>query len=384
MKRYCKNIDITNRELINRAVCKCLKNKMDRLDVLRMFSQYSDAPYGLIYKIAKEKQFYMFEGMINTVVDGIREEILTEKYSWKKSWYTYKRECNKVRKIGIQDVKQQLYDYIAVEGLSELFSKRIGYYQCAAIPNKGQVMGMKTIKKWLRNKNLRYAWQGDAKHYYENIHIPKLKQLLRKYVKNQALLKLVFKLIDSFEKGLSIGSYLSQYLANFYMSFGYHYAKEKLLKTRRSKTGNKVVNMVSCVLIYMDDILFLSTSLKYLKSSIKIFKKWILEEFKITIKPSDKIIDLLNGYIDMMGFLISRTKVLVRSRIFLRFRKSITKVRKTKTIFRKEAQRILSRYGWIKNSDCRHWEKKNKVLQIVKICKEMISHGQNVIYIAAT
>ena len=72
----------------------------------------------------------MFEGMINTVVDGIREEILTEKYSWKKSWYTYKRECNKVRKIGIQDVKQQLYDYIAVEGLSELFSKRIVSMRC--------------------------------------------------------------------------------------------------------------------------------------------------------------------------------------------------------------------------------------------------------------
>ena len=69
MKRYCKNIDITNRELINRAVRKCLKNKMGRPDVLRMFSQYSDAPYGLIYKIAKEKQFYMFKGMINTVVD---------------------------------------------------------------------------------------------------------------------------------------------------------------------------------------------------------------------------------------------------------------------------------------------------------------------------
>lgn len=349
-----------------------------------MFSQYSGVSYGLIYKIAKEKQFYMFEGMINTVVDGIREEILTEKYSWKKSWYTYKRECNKVRKIGIQDVKQQLYDYIAVEGLSELFSKRIGYYQCAAIPNKGQVMGMKTIKKWLRNKNLRYAWQGDAKHYYENIHIPKLKELLKKYVKNQTLLKLVFKLIDSFEKGLSIGSYLSQYLANFYMSFGYHYAKEKLLKIRKSKNGNRVINMISCVLVYMDDILFISTSLKYLKSSIKIFKKWMFEEFKVTIKPSDKIIDLSNGYIDMMGFLISRTKVLVRSRIFLRFRRTITKVRKTKIIFRKEAQRILSRYGWIKNSDCRYWEKKNKVLQIVKICKEMISHGQNVIYITAT
>lgn len=150
----------------------------------------------------------------------------------------------------------------------------------------------------------------------------------------------MFKLIDSFEKGLSIGSYLSQYLANFYMSFGYHYAKEKLLKTRRSKTGNKVVNMVSCVLIYMDDILFLSTSLKYLKSSIKIFKKWILEEFKITIKPSDKIIDLLNGYIDMMGFLISRTKVLVRSRIFLRFRKSITKVRKQNNFQKRSAKDI--------------------------------------------
>ena len=41
MKRVCKDIDITDRDLISRATYKCLKNKYKRNDVLELFANIS-------------------------------------------------------------------------------------------------------------------------------------------------------------------------------------------------------------------------------------------------------------------------------------------------------------------------------------------------------
>lgn len=163
-----------------------------------MFQDYSGLPFHFLKGIATQKQYWMFDGIIDTITDSIQNEIKDQSYKWKPIWYSEKLEGNKIRKIGIQDIKQQLYDYIAVNGLMELFKKKIGYYQCAAIPGKGQVMGKKSIEKWLKSGKTRYGWKGDVSKYYENINKNRLKELLKKYVKNDALLHLTFSLIDSF------------------------------------------------------------------------------------------------------------------------------------------------------------------------------------------
>lgn len=137
MKRCCKRIDITNRILVERAVRDCISGKMNRGDTIRMFSEYSKLPCEIIKKICKEH--FMMEGLINTVIDGIQQEIIEKQYIVKPIRYRYQVDkCNgKVRKIGIQDVKQQIYDYIAVYAMEELFRKKIGFYQCGALKNKG-------------------------------------------------------------------------------------------------------------------------------------------------------------------------------------------------------------------------------------------------------
>lgn len=381
MKRYCKNVDITDRRLISKAVKECLKGKIGRRDVVALLSEYTHTPQSLLRKIVKDKQYKMLEPAIETVIDGIRHEILQGKYHWKPIWYTYKKECDKIRRIGIQGIKQQLYDYIAVYGLREMLQKRIGYYQCAAIKNKGQVVGKNAIKKWLRNKKLRYGWKGDARHYYENIDVDTLKMILRKYVANKQLVNLICLLIDSFESGLSIGSYLSQYLANLYMSFLYEYASHRLYKIRRHKDGTKSkVKLIYKILIYMDDIFALGKSKKDVKMASKILREWSMDKLKIEIKPEDETVDFKTGYVDMMGFLISRQKVIVRSRIFRRYRRSNKKARKLGMVSPAAAKTISSRHGWMTNADSKRWIRKNKADIVLTGCKEAIKNGTNVFY----
>ena len=385
MKRYCKNIDISDRSFIKASIEDCLREKYKRNDVIRLLSEYSHLPKDFIRGIAESGQYWMFDGIIDTITESIRMEILEQKYSWKPVWYTYKIEGNKRRRIGIQDIKQQIYDYIAVRGLQELFDKRIGFYQCAALPGKGQIVGKNAIKRKLRSSKSRWGWKGDGKKYYENINRRKLKRLLRKYVKNDPLLHLTFALIDSFEKGLSIGSYLSQYLANFYMSFLYRHITENLFRDRWKKDGTvKRVRMINFCLIYMDDIYISGPNLKLLKMAVKRIRKFAEDFLDITIKEDDEWIDFKSGeYLDMMGFVMSKEKVIVRPSIFRRYRKSIAKARKTGKIDREDAKRIISRDGWIKNADCAYFRKRSKADKIVNKCKELMKSDKNVIYLAA-
>lgn len=149
MKRYCKNVDITDREFIRKAVYKCLDGKMNRRDSVRMFAEYSKIPTEKIWAIVDEKEYGLLDGIIETVTDGIQNEIINKNYKVREIRYIFKRDnCNgKIRKIGIQDIKQQIYDYIAVAGLEELFRKKLGYYQCGAVKNKGNEFGTYAIYK---------------------------------------------------------------------------------------------------------------------------------------------------------------------------------------------------------------------------------------------
>ena len=51
MKRYCKNIDITDRNLISKATYKCLKDKYTRNDTLELLSDISGLRKCQIYNI---------------------------------------------------------------------------------------------------------------------------------------------------------------------------------------------------------------------------------------------------------------------------------------------------------------------------------------------
>ena len=379
MKRYCKRVDITDRKLIERATRDCLHGKMTRGDTIHMFSEYSGVSPKIIRDICKDAPLLM-DGLINTVIDGIQQEIINKAYVVKPIRYKKQVDkCNgKVRAIGIQDIKQQIYDYIAVYAMDELFQKKLTFYQCGALKNKGNEFGAKAIKKWINNLNMRWAWQADVRHYYETISKRKLKRLLKRDVDNPDILHLVFFLIDTFEGGLSIGSYLSQYLANYYLSYAYHYVSEKISKTRKHKNGiAETINIVSHVLFQMDDILIIARSLKDLKIAVKDFCKYVNEFLELEIKDTAKFIDLRTEYIDILGRKISRKSLTVRSSNFIRFRRTAKKVRIK--ICRKEsiplslARSYIGRHGAIKHSDTKKFQKRYHVSEDLKRCKEVVA-----------
>lgn len=312
------------------------------------------------------------------MVDGIRQEIIDQKYVIKPICYKTKIDGNsgKIRDIGIQDIKQQIYDYIASKALYQLFKAKIGYYQCNALTGRGQVFGKDALKSWVDDHNMKYAIQSDIRHFYESIDRDVLKNMLRRDVKNERILHLVFFLIDSYKKGLTIGSVLSQNLAAYYLSYAYHYVTEQCYRIRKHRDGTASrVNLCKHVMWFADDCVMIGSNLKDLKKLHKMYATYCRDVLHIEVKPDIRIIDLKTQYIDIIGYKISRKNVTIRSSDFLRLRRNQKRVERYDKGYvpLHEARGFCSRSGALKHSDSKHYIKRSHADKTKHICKKIIA-----------
>lgn len=56
----------------------------------------------------------------------------------------------KTRLLGMESPMEQCMDYVAVCALMPLFEAKIGPFQCASIPGRGQIYGKCALEKWVR------------------------------------------------------------------------------------------------------------------------------------------------------------------------------------------------------------------------------------------
>lgn len=377
MKRLCKDVDITDRGLIGRAVYACLDKKYKRNDVIKYMSQVSGLKENQIRYIYFRYGKRGMYPIVELIITELQSEIISESVSFPKIWYREKVDgsSGKVRRIGIQNVKQQLYDYIAVEGLNPVL-KRIGEFQYASIKGRGTTKGKDIISRWIRNRKMRCFVKLDVRKCFESIDHDLLIEFLEKHIKNEKLICLIKTLISSFERGLSIGSYLSQYLCNLYMSILYHHVMEELYKMRRGKR----VNLVRHCLIYMDDILLIGSQRRDIEMAVKrVIKK--AEDMGLVIKPNYQVKPIDGNCIDMMGFKIYRTHTEIRGRIFLRVRRSFRIARKHITI--RTAKKCISYYGYLKHTNSKRIIRRWKARKIIRKCKEVIRNESKVLRTAA-
>ena len=287
MKRYCKNFKFTE-EYIKECILKCLKSRWKRRDTAYFLAQYAcDHKLSTkdVYTTAKYIHSYIKVGYRDKIIDDlvpiIAKDMLNEINSHSVSFrpIIYQKRIDssslKERNIGIASIKQQVYDYIAVEAMKPMLHAKIGKFQCASIKGRGQTYAKKTIKKWLDKdpQGTKYWCKEDVRHYYLSVPHDVLKAYLKRDIKNDQLLYVTFSLIDTYEEGLCIGSYLSQYLGNYYLSYLYHYIEDNCYSTRRDKR----VNFISHKLFYADDIILFSPNLKNLQKARKMADKFMRE-----------------------------------------------------------------------------------------------------------
>lgn len=238
------------------------------------------------------------------------------------------------------------------------------------------------IQRWMRNKSLKYFAKLDIRKCYPSIPQNQLIEFLDKHIKNDMLMLLIKELVSSFKQGLSIGSFLSQYLCNLYLSQIYHFIGH-LHKVRKHKDGTKSsIRLVYHRLFYMDDILMIGSSskdthkavkevIKYCKSlGLKIKESWFVQKMSFVDRKCD------GAFIDMMGFRIYRTYITIRRRVFKRIRRIAMRIwKRIKThqkVLESHARKMISYWGLLKNSNSTKVIQKYHIKDIMKICKKVV------------
>lgn len=394
MKRYLSNFDLSL-DFVKYSIYDCLngstsgRKRWKRNDTSYFFTDYIEqlldennyrvtSRYKLekrIQQIAKNNPENLYF-LIDYIAEKMYKEIKEHRIHVSPIKYEerYDDVAKKVRKIGISSEKQQCYDYIAVNACKEMFLAKIGHYQCASLKNKGQLFGKTAIETWIRTNpnNCKWIFKCDIKKFYPSVNHDIIKKYLDRDIKNDDVKYLIFSLIDTYDEGLCIGSYLCQFLANYFLSYAYHYVTEMLYTERRGKR----LNLIHHALFYMDDIILLGSNKKSVRMAANKLEKYLKDELGLSLKPTYQLFPLDSRPIDMMGYKIYTYKTSVRRRIFDRANRVFIKHKNPKNqITLEDAYKMVSYYGYFKHSCAKKYAKKVKLNKILKTAKEVISNA---------
>ncbi|MCX6282378.1 MAG: reverse transcriptase domain-containing protein [Bacteroidetes bacterium] len=171
----------------------------------------------------------------------------------------------------------------------------------------------------------------DIRKFYPSVNHEVLKQLLRRKIKDQDLLWLLDGIIDSAD-GLPIGNYLSQYFANFYLSYFDHWIKE-VLKVRY-------------YFRYADDLVILSGDKQYLHQLLSQIRQYLQLNLKLEVKQNYQIFPVGSRGIDFVGYVFFHTHTRLRKRIKQSFARMLAG--------NPNPASIASYNGWASHCDSKH------------------------------
>lgn len=197
----------------------------------------------------------------------------------------------------------------------------------SCIKKRGIHAAAKAVRRALNHEeNTRYCLKLDIKKFYPSIDHEILKQLLCRKFKDEDLLWLLSEIIDSVD-GLPIGNYLSQYFANFYLTYFDHWIKE--------------VKKVQHYFRYADDIVILANNKPALHQLLSDIREYLQTNLKLSVKDNYQVFPVASRSIDFVGYRFYHTHTLLRKSIKKNFARMVAK--------RKNSASIASYYGWAKH-----------------------------------
>lgn len=163
----------------------------------------------------------------------------------------------------------------------------------------------------------RYCLKLDIKKFYPNVNHDILKSLLRRKLKDPDLLDLLDGIIDSAD-GLPIGNYLSQYLANFYLTYFDHWIKEEL--------------RVKYYFRYADDMVILSDNKPCLHQTLSEIRNYLQKNLQLIVKENYQVFPVDTRGIDFVGYVFRHSHILLRKSIKQNFARMLTRNKNLQSI----------------------------------------------------
>ena len=205
---------------------------------------------------------------------------------------------------------------LAAEVMKPVLMRGMYAHSCASIPKRGNMHAIKYMKKHLHNdhKGTKYCAKMDIHHYYQSISVDLLMAKLERKIKDRKFLSLVRTIIESNPKeGLSIGFYINQWLANFFLEDTDHFIC--------------TLDGVNYYIRNMDDLVLMGANKKKLHIAVRAIAEH-LEADGLRLKDNWQVFKVDSRGIDFVGYRFFHEYVLLRRRNFLKLARQCRKVKK--------------------------------------------------------
>lgn len=262
---------------------------------------------------------------------------LTEKTYKPTGYRVFKIREPKERIIHCTDYYPgRILDHAIMNILEPTFTSMFTADTYGNIKGRGNHGASRGVKRALKDiAGTQYCLKLDIRKFYPSVDHEVLKQILRRKFKDQDLLNLLDKVIDSAD-GLPIGNYISQYFANLYLTPFDHWLKEKM--------------RVKYYFRYVDDMVILSGSKEFLHQILAEIKTYLLTQLKLELKDNYQVFPVDDRGIDFVGFVFFHKYTLIRKRIKQNCARMLATNRNPKS--------LVAYYGWFKHSNSRNLQKK--------------------------
>ncbi len=264
----------------------------------------------------------------------------------RKPKYIY--EHGKERKIYMPEIHEQWLHHIIVLILEPIIMATSYPYSCGSFPKRGAHYGKKRLLKWIRDGDgIRNFGKIDIRHFYDNIRIDILMRELGIRIKDTWFLYIIRLCLKGFKKGIPLGFYISQWLANYLL--------EPLDKFITEKLGFKKH------MRYMDDMTFYDNAKKRIHEAIIQIKIFIGRRYRLKLKDNYQVCKFFyegkrkktGRPLDFMGFQFYRNKTILRKSIMIAATRMAKRLKTAKEAGRgyylNHVKSMLSYMGWF---DC--------------------------------
>lgn len=282
-------------------------------------------------------------------VDGYTEKVYklleTETYvpTVPRKIRIFDNSCRKERDIKVVPYYPDgIIQQLAVYAMKDVLMRGMYRWSCASIPGRGNSCAANYVKKHLKEdpKGTKYCGKFDIHHYYPTISKQKMMDALRRKIKDEKLLNLVEMIIRSDpDPGISIGFYLNQWLANFFLEPLDHFICT--LKGVKYYVRN------------MDDIVILGGNKKKLHRAREHISRYLETILGLKLKDNWQIFKTDSRGVDFVGFRFFHGRTILRRRNFQKLRRNARTARRFLETHRKipphVAAGLLSRAGQLRH-----------------------------------
>lgn len=315
---------IISKDNLERAIERSSLGKRDRRDVKYCLAHKEEIANRLQYLLLTN-QFVPPKHPVKEINDGVKQKkrrIVCPAYQY-----------------------EQIIHHAIVQVISPIFEKSLYQYSCASIPGRGIHMAKKYIERFIKknSQESKYALKIDVYHFFPSIDHAILKAMLSSKFHDKRFLRLMDIILDNYHewrgRGLPIGFYTSQWLANWYLADLDYYIKQNL--------------HAACYARYNDDIIIFGSNKHRLHGLRRQIESYLLHKKSLMLNNKWQVFRLASRPLDFAGFRFHKDgHVTMRRTIMLR---ATRKARKMNAHGRRltwyTASQMMCYLAWLKSCD---------------------------------